>query len=210
MTHYSLYGIVRSGNAYKAALMLQLCGADWEAIWVDFFNGEHHTDKYLAINSKGEIPVLIDHKNGDAAINQTGVILQYLADEFDLYNGRTALDKRDIMSWILWDNHKFTGNISALRILDTFLDKKGSPESEYMRERSMAAINTLERHLDNRQWMVADYPTIADISIAGYLFWPQHFGVEWSKFPNIDTWLNRIKSLKNWKAPEDILPSGPK
>ena len=37
MAEYQLYCFAQSGNAYRAALMLNLIGADWEPIWVDFF-----------------------------------------------------------------------------------------------------------------------------------------------------------------------------
>ena len=39
MAEYQLYCIAQSGNAYRVALMLNLIGADWEPIWVDFFAG---------------------------------------------------------------------------------------------------------------------------------------------------------------------------
>ena len=38
MAEYQLYCFAQSGNAYRAALMLNLIGADWEPIWVDFFD----------------------------------------------------------------------------------------------------------------------------------------------------------------------------
>ena len=37
MSDYQLYCFAQSGNAYRAALMLNLIGADWEPVWVDFF-----------------------------------------------------------------------------------------------------------------------------------------------------------------------------
>jgi hypothetical protein len=40
MAEYTLHCFAQSGNCYKAALMLALSGADWEPVWVDFFNGE--------------------------------------------------------------------------------------------------------------------------------------------------------------------------
>ena len=45
MTSYKLYCFGESGNAYKAALMLSLCGLQWTPQWVDFFNGETRTPK---------------------------------------------------------------------------------------------------------------------------------------------------------------------
>ena len=58
MADYTLYCFAQSGNAYKAALMLNLCGADWQPRFVDFFNGETRTPAYRAINEMGEVPVL--------------------------------------------------------------------------------------------------------------------------------------------------------
>jgi len=40
MAEYRLHCMKESGNAYKAALMLQLSGCDWAPVWVDYFNGE--------------------------------------------------------------------------------------------------------------------------------------------------------------------------
>ena len=38
MAEYQLYCFAQSGNAYRAALMLNLIGADWEPVWIDFFD----------------------------------------------------------------------------------------------------------------------------------------------------------------------------
>jgi glutathione S-transferase len=41
MAEFKLYCFGESGNSYKAALMLQLCGLDWEPIKIEFFYGWH-------------------------------------------------------------------------------------------------------------------------------------------------------------------------
>ena len=66
-----------SGNAYKAALALELSGLEWEPIYVDFFGGEARSDDYLTnVNEMGEVPVLVD---GDVKLTQSGVIQQYIS-----------------------------------------------------------------------------------------------------------------------------------
>ncbi|MBV6651189.1 MAG: glutathione S-transferase, partial [Hoeflea sp.] len=52
------------------------------------------------------------------------------------------------------------------------------------------------------------HPTIADLSICGYLFWPDQIGMELSAYPNIAAWLDRIAALPGYKRPEDLMPSG--
>src|ERR1700741_4332338 len=106
MAEYTLYCFPQSGNCYKAALMLQLCGADWKPRFVDFFNGETRTPEYRAkVNEMGEVPVL-EHDGGRLA--QSGVILDYLASHFGKFGWRDEAERREILRWILWDNHKLT------------------------------------------------------------------------------------------------------
>jgi glutathione S-transferase len=57
-SEYVLYCFAQSGNAYKAALMLNLCGAEWSPRFVDYFNRAVDTPKFRAINEMGEVPVL--------------------------------------------------------------------------------------------------------------------------------------------------------
>src|SRR5882757_8882674 len=79
MPDYQLYCFAQSGNAYRAALMLNLIDADWQPVYVDFFKGgETRTPKYRAeVNEMGEVPVLV---HGDKKLTQSGVILTYLAE----------------------------------------------------------------------------------------------------------------------------------
>jgi glutathione S-transferase len=79
MADYTLYCFAQSGNAYKAALMLNLCEAEWTPRFVDFFNGETRSAAYRAINVMGEVP-LLEHRG--RRLSQSGVILDYLASHF--------------------------------------------------------------------------------------------------------------------------------
>ena len=87
MPEYQLYCFAQSGNAYRAALMLNLIGADWKPVYVDFFKGgETRTPKYRAeVNEMGEVPVLV---HGDKKLTQSGVILTYLAERTGKFKPR--------------------------------------------------------------------------------------------------------------------------
>ena len=209
MADYSLYGMVESGNAYKAALMLQLCGLDWEPVWVDFFNGETRTEAFRKLNPMGEVPVVIDHTQDDLVLTQSGVILYHLAEKTGKFGARNDEESREILRWILFDNHKLTNNNAVYRFLRIFMQQGNSPEAEFLKARGLSALKLLNQHLESREFVAADRATIADISLCGYLFWPDHIGVEWKDFPGIEAWLKRIQSLENWAPPEDILPGTP-
>jgi glutathione S-transferase len=209
MTDYTLKCFVESGNAYKAGLMLELCGADWNAEWVDFFNGETRKDEYRNTNIMGEVPVLIDHTKNDAVITQSGVILMHLADRFGKFVPDTRAAELEMMRWMFFDNHKLTSFVATYRFMSKFMKKEGEPETEFLKARAMGALKVLNTHLETHDWAAAGQATLADISMCGYLYWPDHIGVEWSSYPAIQAWLERIQNLPNWAAPEELLPAGP-
>ena len=209
MADYTLHCFVQSGNAYKAALMLTLAKCDWNAVWVDFFNGETRGPEFRLLNPMGEVPVLVDHKKGELVITQSGNMLYHLAGATGKFKPENEAEEREVLRWILWDNHKLTSYVATYRFLRKFANKEGAPETEFMKGRMLAALKVLEAHLARHEWVASDRPTIADISICGYLFWPQDFSVSWDDYRGIGAWLGRIEKLKYWAAPEAILPSGP-
>ena len=71
-----LYCFGESGNAYKAALTMQLAGYDWQPVYVDFFGGETRTPAFREINEMGEVPVF---REGDLTLTQSAVIQYHIA-----------------------------------------------------------------------------------------------------------------------------------
>lgn len=207
LADYTLHCFLESGNAYKPALMLQLAQADWHAQFVDFMNGAARTPEFRALNEMGEVPVLVDHTQDNEVISQSGVMLWHLAERFPDFGASNAKDNREILRWILFDNHKFTGNIAPYRFMNHFMKKGETPEAEFLKARMVQAFKTVNRRLAARDWIATADASIADISLAGYCFWPEHFKTDWNDYPNIKAWLERISNLPNFALPEDILPS---
>jgi glutathione S-transferase len=203
-TEFRLYCFAQSGNAFKVALMLQLCGAKWEPRFVDFFNGETRTSEYRAnINEMGEVPVL---EHGAKRLSQSGVILHYLADHFGKFHGD---DRQEVLRWILWDNHKLTSYIATLRFLVNFQKTGETPVTEFLRGRVKGALGILDAHLGKSAFAAGNVASIADFSMCGYLYWPDEFGVSWSDYPRIGAWLDRIRALPGWVHPYELMPGHP-
>src|ERR1041384_3391508 len=196
---YKLYCFAQSGNCFKVALMLNLCGAKWQPRFVDFFNGETRTPEYRAsVNEMGEAPVL---EFGGRRMSQSGVILDYLASTFGKFGWKDEEGRREILRWLLWDNHKFTSYIGTLRFLMRFQKTGETAATELLRARVLGSLVILDRHLKDQKFIVGNAPTIADISACGYLFWPDEFGMSWGAYPAIEAWLDRIKALPGWAHP---------
>ena len=206
-TEYKLYCFAQSGNCFKVALMLNLCGASWSPRFVDFFNGETRTPEYRAnVNEMGEAPVL---EFGGRRMSQSGVILDYLASVFGKFGWKDEEGRREILRWLLWDNHKFTSYIGTLRFLMRFQKTGETAATELLRARVLGSLVILDRHLKDQKFIVGNAPTIADISACGYLFWPDEFGMSWGAYPAIEAWLDRIKALPGWAHPYQLMPGHP-
>jgi len=158
-----LYCFGESGNAYKCALALTFADVDWEPVYVDFFNGEARTPAFRAINEMGEVPVLVD---GDTTLTQSGVILDYISSKTGKLGGKSAAERREVLRWVFWDNHKFSGVIATTRFLSNFLpeDKRPAGVIPFQQGRLKAAYTILNDHLANRPWVAGAALTIADLS----------------------------------------------
>ena len=197
-----------SGNSYKAALPLELSGLDWEPVFVDFFNGAARTSEYAELNVMAEAPVLID---GEVRLTQSGVIQQYVTEKTGKFGGETIEESREVLRWVLWDNHKLSSQIGMTRFLMNFLAPEKRPDQVivFMQGRLKAAYSVLESHLTSRDFIVGRNVTNADLSCCSYLYYPEPFGFTRGDWPNIDRWLTRISELPGWKHPYDLMPGSP-
>ena len=204
---YTLHCFAQSGNAYKPALALQLAGADWAPRFVDFFNGETRTSAYRAINVMGEVPVL---EHGELRLAQSGVILEYLAETLGRFGTADATERREVLRWLLFDNHKLTSYTATYRFLRTFAKEPDPAVLAEFRRRAEAAWSILNVHLAGRRYVVGDRLTIADLSLCGYLYWPEEIGVDWNVYPSLRDWLERIRAAPRWVHPYELMPGHPR
>ncbi|MGH1425504.1 MAG: glutathione S-transferase family protein [Pseudooceanicola sp.] len=197
-----------SGNAYKAALPLELSGLEWEPVKIDFFNGGTKTEDYLAKNAMGEAPMLED---GDTVLSQSGVIQLYITEKSGKFGGTTPEAKREVMRWMFFDNHKMSSQCGTQRFLMNFLPEEKRPKEVigFFAGRLKAAFRVLDAGLEGRDWLVGTGPTHADFANCGYLFYPEPFGFDRKDWPNIDRWLSNIEALEGWKHPYDLMPGRP-
>ena len=93
-SEYRLFCFAQSGNAYKPALMLNLCGADWTPRFVDFFGGETRSEPYRALNVMGEVPIL-EHRGRQ--LTQSGVILDYLSQTLGRFGWEDDEERREVL-----------------------------------------------------------------------------------------------------------------
>jgi glutathione S-transferase len=166
---YKLHAFAQSGNCYKVALLLQALGVEWETLHMpfsDFASGVPRSEGWRqSQNAMGEIPVLeVDGRK----LTQSGAILIHLANKHGAYGGEDEDQRQEVLRWILFDNHKFTSYFASWRFTKSFSPVAPDPGVEkWLKGRIDNAFGIVERHLADREYIVGNAPTIADMSLSG-------------------------------------------
>jgi GSH-dependent disulfide-bond oxidoreductase len=158
-------------NPAKVALFLEETGVPYEVVPVDTSKGEQHTRAFRAINPNGKVPAIVDTNgpNGkEARVFDSTAILLYLAEKTGQLLGAPE-DRPELLSWLLFIASglgPFSGQ--AVHFQFAAPEGLGYAVNRYRRE-AERHYQVLNDHLANRNFVVGDSYTIADISAWGWL-----------------------------------------
>ncbi len=203
---YRLHYFPESGNSYKLALMLTLCGQTFEPVWTDFAARVTWTPEWRrTVNAMGEIPVL---EESGVSLTQTGPILLHLAEKYGRLEGADAGERFEVLRWLFWDNQKLSGYMATYRFLRTYTRKPDPAVLAFLRGRVDDFLGVVEERVTVRPFVIGDRATITDLSMCAYLsFLADETGYDLSSsHPQVHAWLGRIAALPGWEAPYDLLP----
>lgn len=195
-----LHDYPASGNCYKVRLLLALLGRDYERVTVDIFAGGTLTPEYRELNPTRRTPVL-ELDDGEA-IAQSNAILFYLGTGTPFVPEDAVLRAR-VVEWLLFDQEWVLPGIALPRfmVLTERAPLEAVGESTRVGRR---ALRLLDRHLAERPFVVGDAPSIADVSLYGYVHVAGDVGLEPSEWPAVERWLGRVESLPGFM--DDLAP----
>lgn len=187
-----LYGHEMSGNSYKARLFLELLQVDYEWIKVDLMKGEHKSPEYLALNSFGQVPWLVD---GDITLADAQAILVYLAREYggEQWLPTDALPLAQVVRWLSTTAGEVRQGPENARLY--YLFGATNINIERANQKAEYILTQLNQHLSDRQWLEFDRPTIADIAVFPYVALARDGKIDLDAYPNVLTWIDRVKQL---------------
>ena len=197
-----LYDMERSGNCYKARLMLSLLGLEHTKHPVDLSKKEQMEPWYLAINPLHHVPVLDD--NG-TIIRDSGAVLVYLAAKYDEAHTWYPDDARSmagIQQWLAYAGNEILNTLAPARAIAIGIRPGDLAEAQ---EKARGTLAHLEKSLLGRKWLAGDHPTIADIACFPYAGLIGQADINIDDYPAIAAWCQRVKNLKGYVA----LPARP-
>ena len=186
-----LYYHPLSGHSHRARLFVSLLGIPHELIEVDLKSGAHKKPEFFALNPFGQVPVLDDD---GTIVSDSNAILVYLAKKF----GKTGWLPEDpqgaasVQRWLSVAAGEIAYGPAAARLITVF-GAKYNPDDVI--GRAHVLLKRVEAHLADREWLVGDHPTIADVSFYSYVARAPEGNFDLSAYPRVNALLRRIEAL---------------
>lgn len=189
-----------SPNCRKVSAVIEMLEIDAKYEFVDLFKGKQAQPEFLAVNRNGMVPVLVD---GNRTVVESNCILIYLAEKIGskLWSEDARLE---ILQWMFWEQSHFmyaTGMLFFQKLLKPMMGKE--PDEARVDESTAKFrrhAKALDRHLNEREWLVGEDMTLADIAVAANLSFAKATELPLDEFPNIQRWYAAIEELPAWKA----------
>ena len=191
-----LYRFARSGHSHRAELFLSLLGLPVTPVDVDLAGGQHKTPEYLAMNCFGQVPVIRD---GEVTVADSNAILCYLASRYgaEHWLPREPVQAAQVQRWLSVAAGQLAYGPCAARLITVF-GAKFNPEEVIARAHALFVI--LDAELAQRDWLVGEQVTIADIALYSYTAHAPEGNVALDAYPHIRAWLARIEALPGFVA----------
>ena len=171
---------------------LQELGVDFESIPVNLMAGEHRRPEFLKINPAGKIPVLVD---GDFVLTESVAIVLYLAEKYPDKGliPSDLIQRAQVNRWLLFaatELEQPLWRISRHTVL--YPEDQRLPGDVLLASQEFSAMaGVLEKHMQQRQFIVGDSVTVADFVVAYTLDWANEVQLL-DGFPQLLAYMKRM------------------
>lgn len=186
-----LYHHPLSGHSHRARLFCALAGLPLDLVELDVLKGAHKSADYLKLNRFGQVPLLDDD---GTLVPDSNAIMIYLAKKYDRgeWLPEDPLGAARVQRWLSVAAGQIAFGPAAARLVTVF-GAKFNPDEVI--QRAHAILRLLDAELQERDWLAAAQPTIADIALYSYVARAPEGNVDLSAYGNVNAWLRRIENL---------------
>lgn len=182
MSELVLYHAVPS-RSITTHWMLEELGVPYRIELLSLEAEEHKRPEYLAINPLGKVPAL---RHGDVVVTETAAICAYLADAFPEAGLNVPVGSPERGEYLRW---MFLAPVTLEpAVLWRTLDMPKDPEYQPFADLDAVAA-MLADSLRDRQFIVGDHFTAADVMIGASIMWGTQLMPVMPKHPELlDYW----------------------
>ena len=193
MASYTLYGDRRSGNCYKAALILSLTGREFQWVETDVMTGGTRTEEFLAMNPNGKVPLL--QLPDGRCLAESNAMLLHLS-EGTRFLPQDVFDRALVYQWLFFEQYSHEPYIAVARfiVLLAGREKEEAERLEQLRVQGDAALAIMDQALADKTFLAGDTFTVADIALFAYTHVAGDGGFDLGAYRNVQKWITRIEA----------------
>ena len=185
-------------NGWKPLIFLHEAEIEYEMAPISFAKKEQKAPDYLKLNPNGRIPTIVDRGNDDFAVFESGAILWYLAEKYDRFLSHDQKERSETLQWLMFQ----IGGVGPMMGQAMFFQRIAKPNGDdvpyaikrYVDE-SRRLLEVLDTRLENREWLVGDRMSIADIATYPWARTYPWATVDVSGLDHLQAWFDRIDAM---------------
>ncbi|MFY8325519.1 glutathione-dependent disulfide-bond oxidoreductase [Pseudoalteromonas sp. ZZD1] len=161
-------------NGQKVTIMLEellelgISEAEYDAFLIKISDGDQFGSGFVGVNPNSKIPALMDHStNPVTRVFESGAILQYLAEKFDVLIPSDHTSKTACRNWLFWQMGSAPYLGGGFGHFYAYAPVKMQYPIDRFTMEVKRQLDVLNRHLSDHDYMAGSEYSIADIAI-----WP--------------------------------------
>jgi glutathione S-transferase len=184
-----LYDSAVSGNCYKVRLLLAHLGLPVERRELSVFDRSDRPEVLGGLNPALRVPTLV--LDDGRVLAESNAILCYFAEGTE-YQPEDRFERAQVLQWLFFEQYDHEPNIAVARFWQLADLHPPAAELEAKRRGGERVLGALESHLADRQFLVAERYTIADIALFAYTHVAPEGGFSLEPYPAVREWLARV------------------
>ena len=184
-----LYDSAVSGNCYKVRQLFAHLGIKYERREVDVIDRSGRLELLGALNPALRVPTLVF--DDGRSMGESDAIMFYFA-EGTPYLPEDRFERAQVLQWLFFEQYSHEPNIAVARFWVIAGITPSQADAEAKRRGGIAALRAMESRLAEREYLVGDRYTIADIALYAYTHVAPEAGFELDAYPGITAWLERV------------------
>lgn len=184
-----LYNNALSGNCYKVRLVCAQLRLPLELRELDVLDRSDRPEVIGALNPALRVPTLV--LDDGRALAESNAIIDYLAEGTALLPS-DPYRRAQALAWQFFEQYEIEPNLAVLRFFKLFgvAADPAIVESKHLAGRK--GLEALERGLSDREWLVGDSYSVADISLYAYTHVAAGGDVDLDPYPAVREWIARV------------------
>ena len=178
-------------NGHKVSCTLESMSLDYTTHAIDLQKGDQKTPDFLAMNPNGRIPVIVDRKNEDLAIFESGAIMIYLAEKTGKLLPKDTVKRSQVIQWLMFQMGGIGPMMGQANVFFRYFPEKIQPAIDRYQNESRRLFEVLNTSLSGKDWLVDEF-SIADIANWCWVRTHKWSGVSTDDLDDLKLWIDRI------------------